>query len=62
MLCEQDEEWSGSRCFSEEKISELYEDRPKPKPPTEEHSDELKLVAEQAIKASLEFADRMEAA
>ncbi len=58
VLCEQDEEWSGSRYFSEEKISELYEDRPKPEPPSEE----LRFVAEQAIKASLELADRMEAA
>jgi putative transposase len=62
VLCEQDEEWPGSRYFSEEKISELYEDRPKPEPPTEERSEELRLVAEQAIKASLELADRMEAA
>lgn len=62
VLCEQDDEWSGSRYFSEEKISELYEDRPEPEPPTEERSEELRLVADQAIKASLELADRMEAA
>lgn len=62
VMCEQDEEWSGSRYFSEEKISELYEDRPEAEPPTEERSEELRLVAEQAIKASLELADRMEAA
>jgi len=62
VLCERDEEWSGSRYFSEEKISELYEDRPKPEPPNEERSEEPGLVAEQAIKASLELADRMEAA
>lgn len=57
-LCEQDEEWSGSCYFSEEKISELYEDRPKSEPPSEER----RFVAEQAIKASLELEDRMEAA
>ena len=62
MQCEQDEEWSGSRHLSEEKISELYDGRPKPDPPTEERSEELRFVAEQAIKASLELADRMEAA
>lgn len=62
VLCEWDEEWSGSRYFSEEKISELYEGRPKPEPPTEERSEELRLVTEQAIKASLELADWMEAA
>ncbi len=62
VLCEQDEEWSGSRYFSEEKISEPCEDRPKPEPPTEERSEEFRLVAEQAIKASLELADRIEAA
>ena len=61
VLCEQDEEWSGSRYLSEEKISELYDDRPEPGPPTEERSEELRLVAERAIKASLEIADRMEA-
>lgn len=41
VLCEQDEEWSGSRYLSEEKISELYGGRPKPEPPAEE----LRLVA-----------------
>ena len=61
-LCERDEEWSGSRYFSEEKISELHEDRPKPEPPSEGRGEELRFVAERAIKASLELADRMEAA
>ncbi|WP_229772155.1 hypothetical protein [Olsenella porci] len=52
----------GSRYFSEEKISELCEDGPKPEPPSEGSSGELGFVAEQATRASLELADRMEAA
>lgn len=62
VLCERDERWSGSRRFSEKKISEPCEDRPKSEPPTEERSEELRLVAEQAIKASPGLTDRMEAA
>jgi hypothetical protein len=62
VMCEQDEEWSETRYFSEGRMAEPCEDRPKPEPPTEERSRELRLVAEQAIKASLELADRMEAA
>jgi hypothetical protein len=60
--CEQDEEWSGSRCLSEEKISEPCEDGPKPEPPSEGRSGELRFVAEHATRASLELADGMEAA
>lgn len=59
-MCEQDEEWSGSRYFSERRMAEPCEDRPKPEPPTEERSEDPRLVAERAIKASLELADKME--
>lgn len=62
VMCERDEEWSESRYFSERRMAELCEDGPKPEPPSEERREELRLVAEQAIKASLELADRMEAA
>lgn len=62
VMCEQDEEWSGSRYFSEDRMAELSEDRPKPEPPSEERGRELLLVAGQAIEASLALADRMEAA
>lgn len=62
VMCEQDDEWSESRYFSEEKISELYEEIPKTAPLTKEEEEELMLVSEQAIRASLELADRMEAA
>ena len=44
------------------KISELYEEIPKTAPLTKEEEEELMLVSEQAIRASLELADRMEAA
>ena len=43
-------------------MAELCEDWPKPEPPSEERSEEPMLVSEQAIRASLELADRMEAA
>lgn len=59
-MCEQDEAWGESRYFSEQRISELYEDRPDPVAPSDER--ELRLMAEQAIRASLELADTMEAA
>lgn len=62
VMCEQDDGWSESRCFSEEKISELYEEIPKTAPLTREEEEELMLVSEQAIKVSLELADKMEAA
>ena len=61
-MCEQDEAWGESRYFSEQRISELYEDRPDPVAPSDERERELRLMAEQAIKASLELADTMEAA
>lgn len=61
-MCEQDDEWSESRYFSEKKISELYEETPKTAPLTKEEEEELMLVSEKAIRASLELADRMEAA
>ena len=62
VMCEQDDAWSDARYFSERRISELYEDRPAPEPPTPEQAAELDDVARRAIEASLELADRMEAA
>lgn len=62
VMCEQDEAWGESRYFSEQRISELYEDRPDPAAPSDERRRELRLMAEQAIRASLELADSMEAA
>lgn len=62
VMCEQDDVWSESRYFSEAKISELYEGRMRPEEPSEQRREELRAVAEQAIRASLELADRMGAA
>lgn len=60
VMCEQDEAWGESRHFSEQRTSEPCEDRPGPVAPSDER--ELRLMAEQAIRASLELADTMEAA
>ena len=62
VMCERDEEWPESRHLSEKKISEPYGDRPRHTPPTRERQEELRLIAKQAIEASLELADRMEVA
>lgn len=62
VMCERDEEWPESRHLSEKKISELYGDRPRHMPPTRGRQEELRLIAKQAIEASLELADRMEVA
>jgi hypothetical protein len=52
----------GARYFSEKKMSELWENGPEPGPVAEERARELKLVAQHAIDARLELADRLEAA
>lgn len=62
VMCERDEEWPESRYFSEKKISEPCGDRPRHTPPTRGRQEELRLIAKQAIEASLELADRMEVA
>ena len=62
VTCEQDDVWSESRYFSEAKMAELHEGRESPEEPSEQRREELRAVAEQAIRASLELADRMEAA
>ena len=62
VMCERDEEWPESRHLSEKKISEPCGDRPRHTPPTRERQEELRLIAKQAIEASLELADRMEVA
>ena len=58
VMREQDEAWSESRYFSEARMAELYA----PEAPTEEREKELRLIAGQATRASLELADAMEAA
>ena len=43
-------------------MAEFYEDGPKPELPIEARNEELRILAEQAIRASPELTDRMEAA
>jgi putative transposase len=62
VMCEQDEIWSDSRYFSEEKMSELYEEHEAPRQPDAEEQAELGRMAQKAMEASLELAGRMEAA
>lgn len=65
VMCEQDDAWSEKRRFSEQKISEPCDEKRRQaetEPPTPERQQELRLIAEKAIEASLELADRMEAA
>lgn len=65
VMCDQDEEWRASRCFSEKKMAELCDDRVRAAaktPPSPERETELLLVAKKAIDASLELADELEAA
>ena len=64
VMCDQDEAWSEARYFSAAKMAELYdEQRPGPaEPPSAERQEQALAFARQAIEASLELADRMEAA
>ena len=64
VMCDQDEEWSRSRYFSERVMSELP-DEPGARQaaaPTGEQLAAFRLVARRAIEASLELADELEAA
>ena len=64
VMCDQDEGWQASRCFSEKKMSELYGERKRPEAegrPSKERAAELRLIARKAIDASLEHADELEA-
>lgn len=63
VLLDEDDAWSRSRYFSEAMMAELRAPGGEPPaPPAPGREAELRLVAEQAIRASLELADRMEAA
>lgn len=57
-----DEERSEPCYFSERWMAGPYEDRSEPPALTSEQQEKLQLIAERAIKAGLELADRMEAA
>ncbi|MDD6651228.1 MAG: IS256 family transposase [Eggerthellales bacterium] len=64
VMCDQDEAWSEARYFSAAKMAELNdEQKPGPaEPPSAERREQVLAFARQAIEASLELADRMEAA
>ena len=62
VMCDQDEAWSGSRYFSEGRMAELYAPPAPRDAPTPERMAEVEAMARRAIDASLELADRMEAA
>lgn len=63
VLLDEGEGWSRSRYFPEARMAELRAPGGEPPaPPAPGREAELRLVAEQAIRASLELADRMEAA
>ena len=64
VMCDQDEAWSRSRCFSEHVMSELP-DEPGAREaaaPTGEQLAAFRLVARRAIEVDLELADELEAA
>lgn len=62
VMCEQGDIWADSRYFSERKISEPCEEHAAPKQPDAQEQERLDMMARKAIEASLELADRMEAA
>lgn len=62
VMCEQDDIWADSRYFSERKISEPCEEHTAPRKPDAQEMQRLDAMARKAIEASLELADRMEAA
>jgi hypothetical protein len=50
------------RCFSEEKMAELYADKPAPEPLGKEAESELRAIAKRVKEADLRLADEMEPA
>lgn len=62
VMGEQDEEWAGSRCFSERKMAEPCDPSPSPESATLEEQEMADETARKAMEASLELADRMETA
>lgn len=62
VMGEQDEEWAASRYFSEEKMAEPCNSSLSPEPAAPEEQEKAKEMARKATGASLELADRMEAA
>lgn len=62
-MCDQDEAWSEARYFKASKMEQLSEHRTRAaEPPSAERREQVLAFARQAIAASLELADGMEAA
>lgn len=65
VMCDMGEERQDARCFSKQRMGELYDESGAAGaggPPTPERLGEWRLVAKRAIDASLGPADEMEAA
>lgn len=63
VVCEQDDQWSGSRCFAAGKMQELYDEKREEGPSAPARPEaELARIARRAIEASLALADKVEAA
>ena len=62
-MCEQDEQWSASRYFAYDKMQELYDERRKKEPKTPGRpAADLAEAARKMILASLELAEKVDAA
>lgn len=61
VLCDVDEEWGRPRYSSEDKMAELYANKPAPEPLGKGWT-ELRAIAKQATEVDLRLADEMEAA
>ena len=62
VMCELDEQWSGSRYFARDKIQELYDESRADAPAQAGQAADLLESARKMIIASLELAERVEAA
>ena len=62
VMCELDEQWSESRYFAYAKIQELYDERRAPEAAAEKPASELAEAARKMIIASIELAEKVEAA
>lgn len=62
VMCDMDDAWSGFRYFSARAMSEPCDERRAGDPPTAEQVVSFELLARPALEASLERADKLEAA
>ena len=62
-MCEQDEQWSASRYFAYDKMQELYDEKRKKRPEgAGRPAADLAEAARKMILASLELAEKVDAA